>query len=363
MSSKEVDSLMTETDSPMLSDEADEAVVAEAVVNTISGEDRLVAVKEQLSKGESVPKENVSTLLEWFGAERRGHRVVTRIRAALKVNDLLTSPDFESVPINGAVSFKISSAQQVPVAPRDPTHRISMLSAASNFPVSVAPNDTADKVITLMMTNDFSQIPVMNNRTLKGVVTWKSIAEKMHFKKSYTDAQSLMDPDGPVVVEKDATFFSVISILAEKSYALVKDKSGISGIITSSDLSRQYHLLAEPFLIVGEIEIGIRGLLELKLEKPDLQFGKFNATDDEIKSVDEMTFGQYCILFEKDEIWRKLGLSIDKKEFVAMMHNVREIRNDVMHFDPDGLENDDINNLKKVATFFKRLRDLGSFGS
>ena len=33
-----------------------------------------------------------------------------------------------------------------------------------------------------------------------------------------------------------------------------------------------------------------------------------------------------------------------------------------MHFDPDGLEDKDILHLKKVADFFKRLRDLEHFG-
>lgn len=332
------------------------------VTHTVTGEDRLKAVKEQLIGGTVVSPENVSTILEWFGAERRGHRVITKIRAALKANDLITEPDFEQVPPNQAVNFKIASNQQEIVAPKDPTYRISMLAAASNAPVYAAPNDSLEKVVTLMMSNDFSQIPIMVNNTVKGIVTWRSMAEKMHLGGKVSEAQHVMEPGEAVIVEKDATFFSVLSVLAEKNYALVKDKGVIKGIITGSDLSRQYHILAEPFLLVGEIEIGIRGLLERNLELKDLQVAKFSPSDENIKSVDDMSFGQYCTLFEKPQIWGKLKLKIDQKIFTEMMHKVREIRNDVMHFDPDGLEDKDILHLKKVADFFKRLRDLEHFG-
>ena len=361
MSSKEVDGATIESSNPVqVEPEVDP--IPESITNTITGEDRLKTVKEQLVNSVAVSQENVSTILEWFGAERRGHRVVTKIRAALKANDLLTEPDFEAVPTNEAVSFKIASNRQEILAPKDPTYRISMLAASSNVPVYVAPNDSLEKVITLMMSNDFSQIPVMVGRTVKGIVTWRSIAEKMHLGGNFKEAQSLMEPGDAVIVERDATFFSVISILAEKNYALVRDKGAITGIITASDLSKQYHILAEPFLLVGEIEIGIRGLLERNLDLADLQEAKFNPSDDAIKSVDEMAFGQYCTLFEKSKTWNKLKLKIDQKIFTEMMHKVREIRNDVMHFDPDGLEDKDILHLKKVADFFKRLRDLEHFG-
>ncbi len=42
------------------------------------------------------------------------------------------------------------------------------------------------EAITIMLENDFSQIPVMiGERTVKGVVTWKSIARQVAFGKDY----------------------------------------------------------------------------------------------------------------------------------------------------------------------------------
>ena len=42
------------------------------------------------------------------------------------------------------------------------------------------------------------------------------------------------------------------------------------------------------------------------------------------------------------------------------LEKIREIRNDVMHFDPDGLEDEDLNTLREFAQFLKRLRDVGA---
>ncbi len=38
----------------------------------------------------------------------------------------------------------------------------------------------------------------------------------------------------------------------------------------------------------------------------------------------------------------------------------REIRNDVMHFDPDGIDPNDTNKLEEIAQFFRDLRRVGA---
>jgi len=65
-------------------------------------------------------------------------------------------------------------------------------------------------------------------------------------------------------------------------------------------------------------------------------------------------------LLEPEKHWLKLKLEIDRVEFVKRLHEIREIRNDVMHFDPDGLDEGDLKNLRDFAQFLKRLRDVGA---
>ena len=55
---------------------------------------------------------------------------------------------------------------------------------------------------------------------------------------------------------------------------------------------------------------------------------------------------------------KKLNVQIDRVEFIRKLDRVREIRNDVMHFDPEGLSSDDKRFLSELAQFLKRLRDI-----
>ena len=60
--------------------------------------------------------------------------------------------------------------------------------------------------------------------------------------------------------------FSAITTISSHDYVLVQagDRS-ISGIVTANDFNVQFRILAEPFLLVGEIENGVRRMLHSSL--------------------------------------------------------------------------------------------------
>jgi len=329
-------------------------------------EEKLVGVAEQLKKGVVPPKESVRSFLLWFGAERRGYRVVRRIRSALRRHGIATSPDFEWAYIDGQIQFtrappEAQAAQGVAddSAP-DPTYRIGLLSSANRKPICVAPDATLQQITTLMMSNDFSQLPVMTGpRDVKGVVSWKTIGTRLALKKPIATARDCMDE--PRVLGLLEPLFAAISVIASYDYVLVQaqDKS-ICGIVTASDLNEQFRLLAEPFLLVGEIENGVRRLLHGKFTQHELASAKApGEVGRQIETPADLTFGEYIRLVENEASWKKLRMEIDRVTFVAQLNRVRDIRNDVMHFDPDGLDDDDLKFLREFAHFLKRLRDVG----
>lgn len=329
-------------------------------------DDKLQNIQQQLSKGVAPPNETVRSLLLWFGASRRGWRVCSDIKTALKSHGLKTSPDFEYAYIDGIISFvphedggdEIGTESGIAIA--DPTHRIGRLEAANKAPVTVKPDATLTEAVTLMLTQDFSQLPVLtNDREVKGIVSWKTIGSRLALEKKCGLVRECMEPAQEIGIEN--SLFSAISIIAEHDYVLVRaqDKK-ISGIITASDFNVQFRKLAEPFLLVGEIENGVRQILHGKFTKTELNSAKAPGDDErEIEGVADLTFGEYIRLVEAEKRWKKLKLAIDRVEFVKRLDCVREIRNDVMHFDPDGLEDADLETLREFAQFLKRLRDVG----
>jgi hypothetical protein len=326
-------------------------------------DEKLKAIAEQLNKGIVPPKETIRTLLDWYGASRRGVTVSHEIKRHLSEHGLRTEPDFEYSYIDGEISFQKGAAKESPdeESAIDPTHRIARLASANRPPVSVKPDSTMQQTITLMMTNDFSQLPVMTStRDVKGVVSWKTIGSRLALKRSCINAQDCMETAREVGIGD--SLFSTIRTVADHDYVLVRaEDKQICGIITASDLTEQFQKLAEPFLLVGEIENGVRRMLHGRFTKEELCAAKA-AEDKErkVEAVTDLTFGEYIRLLEAEKNWAKVKLEIDRAEFVKRLHKIREIRNDVMHFDPDGLDEEDLKNLREFAQFLKRLRDVGA---
>ena len=73
----------------------------------------------------------------------------------------------------------------------------------------------------------------------------------------------------------------------------------------------------------------------------------------------DLTFGEYIRLLEDPKKWEKIRLGVDRKVFVEELQRVLKIRNDVMHFDPDGLPPSDLSVLQQVARFLQQLFELG----
>jgi len=348
-----------------------------------SGPGRLAEIAEALKAGSSPPPETVRTLLSWFAAKRRGYWVVQSIREALDAAGLTTEPDFEAAYIDSPIFFRpkpITGTAQITLPPvqisatgtvtapaeslaaayADPTYRLTKLAAANRPPVSVKPDTSLAEAVTIMMANDFSQLPVMTTeRDVKGAVSWKSVANRLGLGKTGSAAREFMDP--APILPSEASLFSAIPLIAENQYVLVRGPDQrIVGIVTATDLSLQFQLLAEPFLLLGEVENHIRRMLHGRFDVAELTAAKDPGdTSREVNSVSDLTFGEYIRLLEDPSKWQKLGLAADRATFVAQLKRVRDIRNDVMHFDPDALPEEDLRTLRDFARFLQRLQDIG----
>ena len=112
-----------------------------------------------------------------------------------------------------------------------------------------------------MILQDFSQLPVMQGeRDVKGVISWESIGKCQSLGRQCKEVRDCIEIEVPEV-RYNSSLLSAIDIIVKYAYALVRqtDKK-ISGIVTTTDLSLQFRQLAEPFILVGEIENYIRRL-------------------------------------------------------------------------------------------------------
>ena len=122
----------------------------------------------------------------------------------------------------------------------------------------------------------------------------------------------------------------------------------------------QFMQLAGPFLFVGEIEGHLRHLIHGKFTLEQLREASIPEEGRDIEGSGDLTLGGYCRLLEKKENWDFLNLNIDRSEFIRHLDDVRKIRNDVMHFNPDGLSTEETRKLQDIARFFETLVRIGA---
>jgi hypothetical protein len=196
-------------------------------------------------------------------------------------------------------------------------------------------------------------------REVKGVVSWESIGTRLALGKNGHNVSDFMESHQEI--KHDSSLFQAIPIIAQHTYVLVRGNDNrITGIITASDLNLQFQQLAEPFLLLDEIENHIRRILSDRFSTAELASVRDpNDGGRVINGVEDLTFGEYVRLLEDPERWKKLGLEIDRVTFCKTLDRVREIRNDVMHFDPDGIPPPDLDRLREFAGFLQKLQAIG----
>jgi predicted transcriptional regulator len=326
---------------------------------------QLKTIAEQVHDG-ATARCTVRELLRWYTYERRGRFIIWAIRRDLARLKLRTEPDFEAAYIDGELSFEklveqastpnpspeLEEVQAVLVTSEleDPTHRIGRLPSANSRPVSVNPSATVAEAVTLMLLHDYSQLPVMQGeRTLKGAVTWQWLGMKLALGRNCVAVQDCME--NAIVMDSDVSLFSAIPAIVERGFVLVRDgQHAIAGIVTTTDLSLQFRQLAEPFLLLGEIEKHLRRLSDGKFSLEDVAAARDpNDVHRKIGDLSDLTFGEHIRLLENPARWSALRVKIDRGTFVKHLNEVRDIRNDVMHFDPDGTAPAELDRLRQFV--------------
>lgn len=323
---------------------APEELLAEAVTKAVAGEPLQLSVREFIS---------------YWHAKRRGYRVVNRINRDLDRAGLVTVPDFDQTGIDSRVVIAPRPAPQPDepeVAPREYGLPVGTLPSATAGVLHVNPNDTLQLAYTRMQINDYSQLPVMTGeRSLKGAVTWRSIAEALLRNRDATLADAVVRVE---TVRYDEDLLGLVPDIVEHEFVLVTDETGrVTGIVTTADVSELFAERALTFLQLGEIDQRLRDLIEANLSIDEIQLicDKGDGSTP-IADFDEMSMGDYEQVLSNPEYWERIGWPLDRVEFHHLLNEVRGVRNDVMHFNPDPIEDD---RLSRVQGLVELLRNHG----
>lgn len=259
-----------------------------------------------------------------------------------------------SVPASGGNTDSESPTNWTTI---DPTPRVGELKLGHK-PVWVRPSATISEAITLMMMHDFSQLPVMKStRAVCGIFSWRSLAQKTAFGRKPICAEDAMEE--AVVIDSSRSIFEAARIVADADCVLIKEPDGtISKILTAYDLSVDFSERSEPFLLLEQIETHIRNHLNGRISLQEMR--EVRDPLDSRKAISDasgLSFGDYIRILQKPECWKKLALPLDAAIFIEDLGEVRDIRNRLMHFAPNGLAPDDLNKLREMAGLLRKVHE------
>lgn len=320
----------------------------------------------------------VRELLAEWGVSRRGSSVVARIAKDLADSGLRTVPSFASTGLDVSVQVLGLGAPQnaeseigvasMPdpgnsraAAATSPQNLITIgtLASATAGVESVAPDDPILRAQSLMESHDYSQLAVMSGkRTIKGVVSWESIAKASMYGRPPLVVSDALAED-VVVVPAGASLLEYVGQISSSGYVFVRDETHVvTGIVSAADLAAEFENLANPFLLVGEIEGWLRIIVDRCFSSDDLlDYLDPDDPDREIEAAQSLTFGEYVRLFQDPEAWEALGLAADRSTFVSHLDEVRQRRNEIMHFSPDPMP---AGHIRRVEAMKRWLRQLAA---
>lgn len=305
---------------------------------------------------------SVREFISHWGAARRGDQIVSRVLADLSASKLATEPDFRQVYIDTTIRL-------VPVPPTDAEQdesddedrdyglTVGTLPAASRGVTSVNQAESLHVAYTRMLLNEFSQLPVMDSpRSLKGAVTWRSIASALLKSPDATLADATVAAS--TVRYSEDLLKLVPRIIAEDFVLVVDQTESVAGIVTTADVSELFAERAEMFLMLGEVDQRLRDAIRRRLRieaiRPLCQRAEGASP---LETFDELTMGDYEQILANPACWEAIGWPLDRDEVRTVIDAVRDVRNDVMHFNPDPIEPD---RLAKVRGLVELLLEHSS---
>src|SRR6266545_7760335 len=123
-------------------------------------------------------------------------------------------------------------------------------------------------------------------RTLKGIISWASIGRRQGLGVPVSRVRDCIDPAH--VLDREMSLLAAIEAIYQHDYALVRHPDNrIGGIVTTADLTLEFQRLAEPYLLIGEIENHLRRLIGSRFTLDELRQARASSdTNREVTAVD-----------------------------------------------------------------------------
>ncbi|WP_246539604.1 hypothetical protein [Telmatocola sphagniphila] len=131
----------------------------------------------------------------------------------------------------------------------------------------------------------------------------------------------------------------MFDLLDHRDAVLVGTQGRCNGIVTAMGVLRYLFETTSPFLLVAEIELSLRAVIELSLDPDELSLFASSSlvhyTPEKMPTkLEDMTFSDYVVLIGHGSNWDRFNRVFhgDRALTHAKLKQLKDLRNDVFHF-------------------------------
>jgi predicted transcriptional regulator len=228
-------------------------------------------------------------------------------------------------------------------------HRINRIIPEKQHLLVIPPDTSVREAVTLMHSHGYSQVPVVAGGEVLGVFSYRSFSESAAALSLQDWTQQRCAP-GDLSVDEFLEPFefarvtdemqNVFDAMDRDNGVLIGSPEQLQGILTPTDFLRYLYKVASPFVMVSEIELALRALIQLAVSEEELalcisrSLSQLYGESELPSALGQMTFDNYQILIAHSENWPKFEaiLGGTRTRTSAKLKEIGGLRNDLFHF-------------------------------
>jgi predicted transcriptional regulator len=263
------------------------------------------------------------------------------------------------------VSAVANPASAPPALLRTPEFiRVSQLVPEDQDVLAIPVGTRVERALQLMHAHNFDQVPVTTaeNRII-GAFTHRSLAVGLeHIRPQDNPLTAPVDDlvEELRFVRASQEVGDILDYLEADNAVLVGDEDRLLAIVTTADLNRFLWRRTRPFLLLQEIELGVRDLMQSSCSAAELAAAVSAALPADPATatarLEDLTMGELLsVLLNGSSFGRLFRLRFgSNRDLVRVtLEPVRDIRNKVVHF-RDDLSVEELQKLVDVAAWLRR---------
>lgn len=214
---------------------------------------------------------------------------------------------------------------------------------ADQEPITIHQDAPVWDALDRMLDHNYSQLPVIDDKGhVIGVFSWKCFAVRtLDYRGMKVDPCDLTVSDcmekARFIPAEDYIDTNYATDWGEIDHIMVGNPKELFGLLTTADVFGRLNDFAEAFVLLYEVELDLRELIERDYSNGQLNQLFKDLSPDKgkpIRALHDMTFGQYVSVISNRNRWQDFEpvLRTSREAAGADLRRVNDLRNAVFHF-------------------------------